>query len=102
MELYFFNDMLSAEEAQQAGLINRVVSGPKLLPTAQEMAQHLASGPSFAFGQTKFLFNRAFMNDLPSHLAEESRSLGLCVGTQDHSGALEAFLGKRPPQFSGR
>ena len=101
MELYFFNDMLSAEEAQQAGLVNRVVAGHELLPTAQEMAQRLASGPTFAFGQTKFLFNRAFMNDLNSHLAEESRSLGLCVSTHDHSAGLEAFLAKRRPQFTG-
>lgn len=102
MELYFFNEALSAEQAQQAGLVNRVVAAADLLPTVREMAQRLAAGPTFAFGQTKFLFNRAFMNDLASHLAEESRSLGLCVSTQDHAAGLEAFLAKRQPQFVGR
>jgi 2-(1,2-epoxy-1,2-dihydrophenyl)acetyl-CoA isomerase len=102
MELYFFNEPLSGEQAQQAGLVNRVVAAAGLLPTVREMAQRLAAGPTFAFGQTKFLFNRAFVNDLASHLAEESRSLGLCASTQDHAAALEAFLAKRRPQFAGR
>lgn len=101
MELYFFNDVLSAEEARAAGLVSRVVPAAELLPAARELAGRLAAGPTVAFGQTKRLFDRALTNDLAGHLADESRALGLCAGTRDHAAGLEAFLAKRPPRFTG-
>jgi len=102
MELYLFNDMLSAEQAQQIGLVNRVVPAAELLATAQEMARRLAAGPTLAYGQTKLLFNRTFENDLAAQLKDEARAIGLCAGTDDHRAGVEAFLAKRPPRFVGR
>lgn len=101
MELYLFNDVLSAEQAQQIGLVNRVVPAAELLPTVQQMAQRLAAGPSLAYGQTKLLFNRSFENNLAAQLKDEARAIGLCAGTDDHRAGLEAFLAKRPPHFVG-
>lgn len=101
MELYFLNDVLSAEEARAAGLVSRVVPAAELLPAARELARGLATGPTVAFGQTKRLFDRALTSDLAGHLAEESRALGLCAGTRDHAAGLEAFQARRPPQFAG-
>lgn len=102
MELYFLNDVISAEEARAAGLVSRVVPAAELLPAARELAGRLADGPTVAFGQTKRLFDRALTSDLAGHLAEESRALGLCAGTRDHAEGLAAFLAKRPPQFTGQ
>ncbi len=102
MELYLFNDRLTAEQAQHVGLFNRVVPGASLLGFVQEMAKQLSTGPTFAYGQTKHLFNRAFSNDLPTQLDDEARAIALCASTDDFKEGLAAFLAKRSPHYVGK
>lgn len=102
MELYLFNEVLTAQQAHNLGIVNRVAASSELMSTVQEMAQRLAQGPTAAYSQTKQLISRSFANDLASHLKDEALSVGNCAATHDHAEAVKAFLAKRPPQFKGR
>ncbi|TAK36069.1 MAG: enoyl-CoA hydratase [Chloroflexota bacterium] len=102
MELYLFNEPITAQQAQSLGMVNRVVAASELLPTVRDMAQRLAQGPTMAYGQTKRLLDRSFTNGLADHLHDEALSVGNCAASGDHVEAVAAFLAKRSPQFKGR
>ncbi len=95
-------DLIEAEEAQQMGLVNRVVDEGKALPEAQALAQRLAAGPPFAVQSSKMAVNRfikAVSNlVLPYSLAMEEVS----QQKDDHREAVAAFQEKREPRFTGR
>lgn len=93
---------LSAEEAQQWGLIDNVVPPERLQATADEVVEKLATGPTYSLGLTKRLINRAVDIDLKSFLEEESLSVELATGSHDVTEGVQAFLEKRPARFEGR
>lgn len=102
LELYFFNEVLNADQALSLGLVNRVVPKEELMSVTQDMAKRLAGGATYAYAQTKRLLNRSLSNDLFGQLEDEARAIGLCVGTEDHREGVAAFRAKRPAQFTGR
>jgi 2-(1,2-epoxy-1,2-dihydrophenyl)acetyl-CoA isomerase len=102
MELYLFNEPLPADQAKALGLVNQVVSSAELLPTVRAMAHRLAQGPTFAYGQTKQLFNRSFSNDLAGQLRDEALAVGNCAATYDYAEGVGAFVAKRSAQFKGQ
>lgn len=99
MELMFLGDRVSAQEAKEMGLINRVVEDDKLLEEAGKIAEKLASGPSMALGFMKKLVNRSILNDLDETLEVESFAQGFCFGSEDFKEGVQAFFEKRKPRF---
>lgn len=100
-EMAFFAEPVDAKSAHAMGFVNKVVPPESVLATAKDMARRLAQGPSRALALAKSLLNRAAQTDLSSVLELEAYAQDLCFGTQDHRGAVEAFLAKRTPQFTG-
>ena len=101
-DLYYTARRVHAEEALQLGIFNRVVADEALATVTQELAQHIASGPPIALGYMKENINRAVTADLRNCLAMEADRLIRCAATQDHKEAVQAFLEKRQPSFTGR
>ncbi len=101
-DLYYTARRVHAEEALQLGIFNRVVADELLATVTQELAQHIASGPPIALGYMKENINRAVTADLRNCLAMEADRLIRCAATQDHKEAVQAFLEKRQPSFTGR
>ena len=101
-ELLLTGDLVTAQEALRLGLVNKVVARDQVVPSAMEMAQRLASGPTLAIRWTKMALNKRLRNEvnlvLESSLATES----LTFFTRDHAEAVDAFLEKRKPEFQGR
>ncbi len=97
----FTNDPLSAEEALQYGLVNRVVADEELMPATMELARRLAQGPTRALGLTKRAFNHAMLGALEAALDYEAYLQQIAGETEDHKEGLQAFLEKRPPQYKG-
>lgn len=101
MEAYLSNQPISGQEALNMGLVNRVVASDELSVVASTMAERLASGPTFAYGQTKLLFDRSLSSSLADQLLNEAHGVSACAGTRDHREGVDAFAEKRPPLFRG-
>lgn len=102
MELALLNKVLSAEQAQDLGLIARVVPAESLAAATDRLAAQLASGPAFAFGQIKGLLRQAGSHTLPEQLDAELQAFRACAGTEDFREGITAFLNKRAANFTGR
>jgi 2-(1,2-epoxy-1,2-dihydrophenyl)acetyl-CoA isomerase len=93
---------ISAEQAKQWGLIWDVVEDTQLMPTASELAQRLANGPTQSLARIKDAMNRAAQNNLSQQLDIErdfQRELGR---TEDFREGVTAFLAKRKAEFKGK
>lgn len=101
-ELAFFADILSAKEAQDLGLVNRVVPAGDLDGFVDEWARRLAAGPPIALSMTKRMLNNSFTSTLAEALEAEAVSQVVNFGTQDLAEAMRAFAEKRAPDFKGR
>ncbi|HTW56359.1 MAG TPA: enoyl-CoA hydratase-related protein [Thermoplasmata archaeon] len=98
-ELLFTNERLSAARARELGLLHEVCPAAELSVRARERAHRLADGPTFAYGWTKHLLQSAFHESLDSQLMLERRgAVAAARGTELPEG-IQAFRGKRPPQF---
>jgi 2-(1,2-epoxy-1,2-dihydrophenyl)acetyl-CoA isomerase len=91
-----------AEQALEMGMLNAVVAPEAVLPTAFELADRLASGPTTAYACIKASVRAAADSTLVEALAEEDRLQTLAGGTQDHAAAVRSFLAKEPASFVGR
>lgn len=95
-------DFITAEEAYQMGLVEKVVPEEELDKTATELAGKLAKGPTKTIGLTKIAINKSLDMDLEAS-SEYSQNLNLIlIPTEDHREAYTAFLEKRKPVFKGK
>jgi len=101
-ELLLLAEPFPAEDAAAWGLVHRVVPPDRVLPEAQALATRLAAGPSLAHRALKTVLATAATDSLADTLALEARLQTALGGTADHRAAVEAFLAKRPPRFTGR
>lgn len=101
-ELMLTNRRLTAAEALEWGLVNRVVPVDRLLPEATALAATLAAGPTRALGAVKALLNESFEHSLEAQMELEARAIAAAAGTADGREGVRAFLEKRKPEFTGR
>ena len=80
--------------------VHEHVPGEDLMATTMELAQRLAQAPTRAIGLTKRAMNRALSLDQEAALAYETDMQEIAGRTHDHKEGLQAFLEKRPPNFS--
>jgi len=100
-ELVLTNRVLSAEEALQWGLVNRVVPDDKLIDEALEAATGFASGPLLAYGVSKRLLMDGLSSSLETQLERESRAIATAAESDDGIEGVAAFTRKRKPVFRG-
>ena len=101
-QLLLLPDPFPAETAEQWGLVHRVVPAEEVLPEAQALAARLADGPTAAYRAMKSVLATAATDSLDETLALEGRLQTRLGQTADHREAVEAFLEKRAPRFTGR
>jgi len=101
-ELVFFAEPISAKEALEVGLFNKVVPDDELEAETNEWASKLAAGPTRAIGASKRLLNRALETDLKLGLDEEATAQAFNSTADDFKEGVRAFAEKRPPEFKGR
>ncbi len=102
METFLMPRSVSAQEACELGLINRVVPADKLLNESRALAQQLAQGPTTAFGNVKKLVQQSFANSIHDQLALETDFICSTSQTEDFQAGVSAFLAKEKPRFVGK
>jgi enoyl-CoA hydratase/carnithine racemase len=101
-ELAYFADILSASEAADYGLLNRVVADEELDAFVDGWARRLAEGPPLALAMTKTLLHNAMSVTLAQALEDEARCQTINFYSEDTGEAMRAFAEKREPKFKGR
>ena len=101
LELMLTNRTLSAAEALEWGLVNRVVPDDALLPEARALAAELAAGPTAAFGSVKRMVMGSSTESLETQMEIEARAIADAARTEDVAEGIEAFFAKRAPRFKG-
>jgi 2-(1,2-epoxy-1,2-dihydrophenyl)acetyl-CoA isomerase len=101
-ELLLLPEPVPAETALQWGMVHRVVEPGQVLSEAQALAGRLAQGPTAAYRAVKTVLATAATDSLQDSLALEARLQSELGRTADHREAVEAFLAKRTPTFTGR
>ncbi|MBW1697173.1 MAG: enoyl-CoA hydratase/isomerase family protein [Deltaproteobacteria bacterium] len=102
-ELIFTGEIISAEQAESIGLINRVVSEPQdLMPAVKEMAQKIISKAPVAVSLAKAALNVGANVDIHSGLVFERHAQAIAFSTDDRIEGTSAFLEKRKPNFKGK
>lgn len=102
LEILLTGERIDAHEAYRIGLVNRVVKGTELMPTARAlMSQILLNGP-VALAYTIDAVDRGLSLPLDDGLALEASYFGLLAATADAAEGTRAFLDKRPAQFVGK
>jgi 2-(1,2-epoxy-1,2-dihydrophenyl)acetyl-CoA isomerase len=100
-ELVMLADSLSASEAKELGLVNRVVSAESLESEVSALAARLAAGPTQAYARAKRLLNQSFSTPIATHLGNEIALFAECAATDDFKEGVSAFVEKRKPVFVG-
>lgn len=101
MELFLLAEDLSADRAQQFGLVNRVVPHSEVCAAAAELAERLANGPTRSFTLTKWLVNRSLDTDRATMAHDEAVAVELNTATEDSAEGVAAFRERRPPEWKG-
>ncbi|MGW4804254.1 enoyl-CoA hydratase/isomerase family protein [Kitasatospora sp. NPDC004272] len=101
-ELLMLPRTVRADEALTLGLATRVVPADELVAAAHEFALALADGPTVAYGAIKESLAYAASHSLDELLDKEDELQTRAGNSEDHRIAVDAFLAKQKPLFTGR
>lgn len=101
-ELLMTGDLLGAHEAERIGLINHVVPAAELDARVDALAKRLTSGATQAIRFTKVCANIGLKMVAQAVMDASVAYETMTFHTRDHAEAVNAFLEKRRPQFTGR
>jgi len=102
LEMAITNRTLSATEAMEWGLVNRVVADDDLQREAAAAADVLASGATSALIAARQLIGASLRTPAAAQLDAEAESIIARAGTEDFREGVAAFTEKRPPSFPHR
>ncbi len=100
-ELIFTGRMLSAQDALQMGIVNRVLSPDQLMEETMKTAGGIASKGRVSLNAAKHAVNSGTEVDLASGCEIEIDAFALCFASGDATEGTRAFLEKRKPAFTG-
>lgn len=101
LELMLTGDVIDAQRAFDIGLVTEVVAHEQLMEKATDWAQRIAAHPPRVLRLTKRLLRESAHTSLATSLELAAAYQALAHHTKDHDEAVNAFLEKRPPHFTG-
>jgi enoyl-CoA hydratase len=102
LEMILTGDPITAERAEQIGLVNRVVPASELIPTARQIAARILENGPVAVALSLEAVHCGLEMPLDAALRWEAAQFGLSCATEDIREGTRAFLEKRKAQFKGR
>ena len=102
MEMVLTGEPIGAQEAYEAGLLNRLVPDERVLEEALEPAETIAARPPSAVSLARQALRYGYERTLGEGLEQERRNYLMLYDTEDQKEGMAAFLEKRDPDFKGR
>lgn len=101
-ELCLTGEMFGAGEARDYGLVTHVVPDAELMDKAREIAGKVAANPPHATRMTKRLLREGQDASLANILQMSAAFQALAHDTADNQEAIDAFVERRKPVFTGK
>ncbi|MEU6995198.1 enoyl-CoA hydratase-related protein [Streptomyces sp. NPDC046465] len=101
-DLLLFPRNISAQEAYELGIANKIVPAADLAAEAAQVARALADGPTLAYAALKESLAYAAGHSLDEALDKEDELQGRAGASEDHTIAVQAFIAKEKPKYLGR
>jgi enoyl-CoA hydratase len=101
-ELIFTGKMISAQEAFQMGIVNKIFPQASLMEETKKTALQIASNGSVGIRLAKMVMDGGFNMDLTEACNLESYAFGIGFASEDQKEGMQAFIEKRKPDFKGR
>ncbi len=101
LEWLWTGDRMPASEAQQLGIINRIVEADQLEAHVLTVADRIAAQPVMSVRLIKDAVDKAGNLSLQDGMDHERRNFYLLFGTNDQTEGMQAFVEKRQPTFKG-
>lgn len=101
MALAMLAEKVSAEQAEQWGMIWKCLDDEELMPEAEKLAAHLATQPTQGLAYIKRAINASSTNTFDEQLDLERDLQRLAGRTNDYREGVSAFMNKRAPEFKG-
>jgi enoyl-CoA hydratase/carnithine racemase len=101
-ELLMTADFITAEEARQLGIVNRVVPAEELMTATHALADRILERAPLAVEMAKQLVNDGLNASLATAITQEMGMTATLYSTADALEGIAAFVDKRPPTFTGR
>lgn len=98
-QLIFTGEMISAQEAKELGIVNKVFPSDELLTEVKKVAAQIASKGALSLSLAKSAIDSGYNVDLASGCRIEQDLFGLCFSHPDQKEGMSAFLEKRKPKF---
>jgi enoyl-CoA hydratase len=102
MEMILTGKMITAEEAREAGLVNRVVPKELYFEEAKKLALEISQKAPLAVRLAKEAVLRSFETGLSEGLDVERKNFFMLFSSEDKKEGMQAFLEKRRPSFRGK
>ncbi|MFC2059570.1 enoyl-CoA hydratase/isomerase family protein [Chloroflexota bacterium] len=102
LELLLTAETITADEALEIGLVNRVLTQGNLAAEVETLAQTIASKGPIALRYIKEAINKGLELTLEQGLRLEGDLYFLLHTTSDRTEGIKAFLNKMPPKFTGQ
>jgi enoyl-CoA hydratase len=102
LQILLTGDMISASEAFRIGLVNHVVPPAELMTTVESIARKIMANGPVAVRLCLEAVNRGLEMTQDEGQFLEATLFGLTCATDDMEEGMQAFLGKRPPNFKGK
>ncbi len=99
-EYILTGDMISAGEALQMGLVNKIFTADRLIEEAKKIAEKIISKGKIAISASLKVINAVDILSLNDGLELEAIEFGKCCDTDEFKEGTSAFLEKRKPNFS--
>lgn len=101
-ELIFTGRNVTAQEALQMGLVNKIVPADKLIAEAEALIAQISKSAPLAVGLTKRIINKGDSIDKMTQMELEVWSQSLLIQTEDFMEGAMSFMQRREPKFKGK